>query len=82
MKKQLDMAKIAKGLGAKRQTKVHSSGGYFGAMQLSASADAAALPDEFFREEVNDTLGSTIEPWRHAFLKRRDLCKTHQVATM
>ncbi len=36
MEKRLDMEKIAKGLGAKRVGVVHSSGGYFGAMQLAA----------------------------------------------
>jgi hypothetical protein len=36
MKRQLDMEKIAKGLGAQRAGVVRSSGGYFGAMQLAA----------------------------------------------
>ncbi|MCP4654082.1 MAG: hypothetical protein GY856_01555 [bacterium] len=36
MKQELDMDKIAAGLGAKRRGKVKSSGGYFGAMQLAA----------------------------------------------
>ncbi len=34
MKTQLDMDKIAKGLGAERRGKVTAGGGYFGAMQL------------------------------------------------
>jgi hypothetical protein len=36
MKTQLDMDKIAKGLGAERREKVAPGGGYFGAMQLLA----------------------------------------------
>src|SRR5438552_18608697 len=40
MKTQLDMDKIAKGLGAERRGKVTASGGYFGAMQLLADIDA------------------------------------------
>ncbi|MBI2149628.1 MAG: hypothetical protein HY654_01870 [Acidobacteria bacterium] len=36
MKPQLDMDKIARGLGAERKGKVDVSGGYFGAMQLQA----------------------------------------------
>lgn len=40
MKTQLDMDKIAKGLGAERGGKVAASGGYFGAMQLLADIEA------------------------------------------
>jgi len=40
MKRQLDMDKIAKGLGAKRRGKVSATGGYFGAMQLLADVGA------------------------------------------
>jgi hypothetical protein len=40
MKTQLDMDKIAKGLGAERRGKVAASGGYFGAMQLLANIQA------------------------------------------
>lgn len=40
MKTQLDMDRIAKGLGAKRRGKVDVSGGYFGAMQLVADIEA------------------------------------------
>ena len=40
MKTQLDMDKIAKGLGAERRGKVTSTGGYFGAMQLLADIEA------------------------------------------
>src|SRR6266851_5479016 len=40
MKRQLDMDKIAKGLGAQRSGKVGISGGYFGAMQLLADIEA------------------------------------------
>ena len=40
MKTQLDMDKIAKGLGARRQGKVTAGGGYFGAMQLLADIEA------------------------------------------
>ncbi len=40
MKTQLDMDKIAKGLGADRRGKVEASGGYFGAMQLLADIEA------------------------------------------
>jgi hypothetical protein len=40
MKTQLDMDKIAKGLGAERGGKVSSRGGYFGAMQLLAEIEA------------------------------------------
>src|SRR5712672_3431741 len=40
MKTQLNMDKIAKGLGAERQGKVAATGGYFGAMQLLADIDA------------------------------------------
>src|SRR5688500_77946 len=40
MKRRLDMDKIAKGLGAKRQGKVTATGGYFGAMQLAADIEA------------------------------------------
>ena len=36
MTRQLDMDKIAEGLGAKRVGKVRSSAGYFGAMQLAS----------------------------------------------
>jgi hypothetical protein len=39
MKTQLDMDKIAAGLGAKRQGKVSARGGYFGAMQLLAEVE-------------------------------------------
>jgi len=39
MKTQLDMDKIANGLGAERRGKVMASGGYFGAMQLLADID-------------------------------------------
>ena len=37
MKKQLDMVKIAKGLGALRRGKVHAKAGYFGALALVAA---------------------------------------------
>ncbi len=37
---QVDMNKIAEGLGAKRIGKVRSSGGYFGALQLAAEVSA------------------------------------------
>ena len=40
MKTQLDMDKIAKGLGAERRGKVTGRGGYFGAMQLLADIEA------------------------------------------
>ncbi len=40
MKMQLDMDRIAKGLGAERRGKVAASGGYFGAMQLLADIEA------------------------------------------
>jgi hypothetical protein len=40
MKTQLDMDKIAKGLGAERRGKVASAGGHFGAMQLLADIEA------------------------------------------
>lgn len=40
MKRQLDMEKIAKGLGAERRGKVSAKGGYFGAMQLLADVGA------------------------------------------
>jgi hypothetical protein len=40
MKTQLDMDKIAKGLGAERIGKVTATGGYFGAMQLLADIEA------------------------------------------
>ena len=40
MKTQLDMDKIAKGLGAERRGKVSATGGYFGAMQLLADVEA------------------------------------------
>jgi len=40
MKTQIDMDKIAKGLGAERRGKVAASGGYFGATQLAADIDA------------------------------------------
>jgi hypothetical protein len=40
MKKQLDMDKIARGLGAERRGKVTASAGYFGAMQLLADIEA------------------------------------------
>ncbi len=36
MSTQLDMNKIAKGLGAERRGKVAAKGGYFGAIQLAA----------------------------------------------
>lgn len=36
MKQELDMDKIARGIGAQRMGKVTSSGGYFGAQQLAA----------------------------------------------
>src|SRR2546428_13273313 len=39
MKTQLNMDKIAKGLGAERQGKVAATGGYFGAMQLMADIE-------------------------------------------
>jgi len=40
MKTQLDMDRIAKGLGAERRGKVRVGGGYFGAMQLVAEIEA------------------------------------------
>jgi hypothetical protein len=40
MKTQLDMDKIARGLGAERRGKVAASGGYFGATQLLADIEA------------------------------------------
>lgn len=39
MKTQLDMGKIARGLGATRRGKVTASGGYFGASQLLADIE-------------------------------------------
>lgn len=39
MKAQLDMDRIAKGLGAERLGKVDSTGGYFGAVQLLADIE-------------------------------------------
>jgi hypothetical protein len=40
MKRQLDMDKIARGLGAERRGKVSATSGYFGAMQLLADVEA------------------------------------------
>ena len=40
MKTQLDMDKIATGLGAERKGKILATGGYFGAMQLLADIEA------------------------------------------
>jgi len=40
MKRQLDMEKIARGLGAERRGRVSATGGYFGAMQLLADVEA------------------------------------------
>ena len=40
MKPQLDMKKIARGLGAKRSGKASVTGGYFGAMQLLGDIEA------------------------------------------
>ena len=40
MKTELDMDKIARGLGAERRAKVAAGGGYFGAMQLLADIEA------------------------------------------
>jgi len=40
MKNKLDMAKIAKALGAERQGKVRAKGGHFGAMALLADVQA------------------------------------------
>jgi len=40
MKTQLDMSKIARGLGAERRGNVASTGGYFGAIQLLADVEA------------------------------------------
>ena len=40
MKAQLDMDKIAKGLGAERRGKVMARGGYFGALGLAAEVQA------------------------------------------
>ena len=40
MKAQLDMEKIAKGLGAVRRGKVSASAGHFGALQLLADVEA------------------------------------------
>src|SRR3989337_2708095 len=40
MKTQLDMDKIARGLGAERRGQVIASGDYFGAMQLLADIEA------------------------------------------
>jgi hypothetical protein len=40
MKKQLDMDKIARELGAERRGRVSGTGGYFGAMQLLADVEA------------------------------------------
>jgi len=40
MKMQLDMDKIARGLGAERRGKITASGGYFGAIQLLADIEA------------------------------------------
>lgn len=40
MKTQLDMDRIARGLGAKRRGNVTSTGGYFGAMQVLADVEA------------------------------------------
>lgn len=39
-KTHLDMDKIAKGLGARRRGRVAASGGYFGALQVLADAEA------------------------------------------
>jgi len=39
MKRQLDMDRIARGLGAERKGKVSATGGYFGAMQLLADVE-------------------------------------------
>src|SRR5437667_8968252 len=40
MKRNLDMNKIARGLGAERKGRVSATGGYFGAMQLLANIEA------------------------------------------
>lgn len=40
MKKKLDMARIAKALGAERHGKVRAKGGYFGAMALLTDVQA------------------------------------------
>jgi len=54
MKKQLDMTKIAQGLGAERGGKVSAKGGYFGAMEL--------LADVVARFRVPDGGGRATDP--------------------
>ena len=40
--------------------------------------DVVTLPDQFVGKIGNDTLATTIQPWRHALHERRDLCNFHE----
>ena len=59
MKKQLDIAKIAKGLGAQRRGKVHAKGGYLGALGLVAELPRIA-------KQLSEEDGEGLLHRRHA----------------
>ena len=43
---EVDMDKVAKGLGAKRGTKLKAGAGYFGALQTAANRPPIEMPDD------------------------------------
>ena len=73
MATKLDMEKIAQGLGAKRQGRVPSSGGYFGALQLVADVQSRfRVPQRGGRPTDPDWTERRLIPLNPQTLKRLD----------
>lgn len=68
-KDNLDMDKIAKGLGGKCKGKVKVSGGYFGAMQLAADMDRSS-PCMTCEHRGNDGCILAIDKYYECILQR------------
>jgi hypothetical protein len=82
MKPQLDMNKIAKGLGAQRRGKAAASGGYFRAMQLLADVEARfRVPSGDGSAQLRDTVAAEfkIAP-ACAFRFSRDSTRAHSTS--
>lgn len=84
MKHELDMDKIAAGIGAQRAGKVKSSGGYFSAMQLAAEvSERLRVPTGGGRATDPTWTERRLIPLSPAMLKRlEDLADRFHVAPL
>ena len=70
MKHEINMDKIAKGIGARRVGKVKSSGGYFGALQLRAEVAARFRSPDQGRATASEWTERRLVPLSKQTLER------------